>query len=353
MEGPNESKSAFWPLQLGGWAIFFAAMFFAGVAQWPLAYTIARKTALATSGFAITLLLRLPYRLLRRRGAAITTVAFCGVAFSALGAGLWMAAYNFVMTAFVLKHPGAAIAHFPDLTNTIYYSFVLIAWSTLYFAIPRVLEERHDRERLANAVALAQQAELRALRLQLNPHFLFNSLNAISTLIADAKNAEANRMLVRLSDFLRMTLTTAQGDEIAISEEIEFARQYLFIERSRFEERLQIAISIADEARSGLVPPMILQPLVENAVRHAILPRENGGIVAIRVTRENGCLRIAVSDDGPGLDPLKPAGSGIGLRNVRDRLSHLYGARGALTLSRSDLGGAAVTLEVPFHETPL
>jgi two-component sensor histidine kinase len=340
----------FWSLQCAGWGIFFAAMFFAGLAQWPLAYTLARKTSLTVFGLLASSLMRYPYRELLRRNAAPALIAVAGVVLSAAFAGCWMAAYNFVMVALVQSRPPAAFRLFPDLTNTIYYAFVLIAWSTLYVAIPIVLEQRADRERLSRAETLANEAQLRALRLQIDPHFLFNTLNAISTLIAERKDAEANRMLARLSDFFRTTLTASKAMEVSIAAEIEFARQYLEIEKCRFGDRLHVEITVAPEAARAVVPALILQPLVENAVRHAIAVREESGSVAITASRLDGWLLLGVNDDGPGLAAASGSGSGVGLANVKNRLQHHYGDTSAMTFSRNAMGGLGVMIRVPFRE---
>jgi two-component system LytT family sensor kinase len=345
VETSRDERRLFWTLQAAGWGIFFGAMFLAGIAQWPLGYTLVRKSSLMIIGFALTVVLRLPYRAMRRRDAPLALIAVVGVTLSTLAAAIWMAMYNLVMSLYLHR-----AANFPDFTNTIYYAFVLIAWSALYYGVPSIRAQAADRERLLKVEALAQQARLRALRLQLNPHFLFNTLNAISTLIAEQRGAEANRMLARLSDFLRMTLESNESDEIPIAEEIDFARRYLDIERSRFGERLHVDIAVAPGAGTALVPPMILQPLVENAVRHAILPNERGGTVAIRADRVDDWLTIGVDDDGPGIDAAAGSGSGIGLNNIRQRLMQMYGERSELRLSRSVRGGLAVSIRLPFRE---
>jgi two-component system LytT family sensor kinase len=344
-------RRRFWLLQAGGWGIFFAAMFLAGVGQWPLGHAFLRKSALTLAGLGLTLLLRLAYRALRTRGTLLVLVAAIAVTLSCLGAGVWMAIQNLVIAALNGPHnPGTNVfATFPDFTNTIYYAFVLIAWSALYFGLPLLLSEKRDRDRLESVEALATQAQLRALRLQLNPHFLFNSLNAVSTLIAEGRNREANRMLGKVSDFLRMTLESHEAREISVAAEMDFVRRYLDIERSRFGDRLQIRIDVGDDADQALVPPMILQPLVENAVRNAVVPREAGGAVTISASRQESWLMLRVDDDGPGVDEVH-GGMGIGLRNVRERLAHMYDERADLRLERNDGGGVAVAIRLPFRE---
>jgi signal transduction histidine kinase len=346
----NLRRSLFWTLQLGGWGLFGAGMFVAGVSHWPVLYTAVVKSSLTLFGFCASLLLRFLYRALSRVGAPLPATVAAAVPLSFGAAGLWMAAHNFVVASFAAWQrgaPGTGVP-FPDFVNTIYYFFVLMAWSVLYFGVPSFLDLQEQRERRIRAEGLAHEARLRALRLQLDPHFLFNTLNAISTLVAESKNAEANRMLVRLSDFLRSTLDRAGTDEVPLAAEIAFTRQYLDIEQVRFGERLRVDFAVDASAEGALVPPLILQPLVENAVRHAVLPREKGGAVAIRASRRDGELRLDVSDDGPGLDATGESGRGVGLSNTRQRLAELYGGRAELAMSRSDLGGLAVTIRIPF-----
>ncbi|MCU1347365.1 MAG: histidine kinase internal region [Acidobacteria bacterium] len=341
-------RRLFWLLQLAGWGLFWAAMLLAGLGQWPLGSLLARKSSLALIGFAITLALRLPVRKLRDGALPLPVGVALAVASSFPAAAVWMALHNYVAA---VDARGAAVARqlFPDFTNTIYYAFVLTAWSLLYFGVPAAIAQRADRERLRDAEALATRARLAALRLQLNPHFLFNTLNAISTLVTEGRGAEANRMIGRLSGFLRLTLDAPERDEIPLTDEIDFARQYLDIEQSRFGERLHVTIDVAEGARDALVPPLILQPLVENAVRHAILPREEGGTIAISASRHDGWLRLAVDDDGTGADEtnIRPA---IGLTNTRERLQHLYGSGSELLFSRSAHGGLAVSIRLPYRE---
>jgi two-component system LytT family sensor kinase len=339
----------FWNLQVAGWSLFWAAMLLAGVGQWSFLTLLLRKSSLSLTGFTITLALRVPLRRLRDGAMPLPAVVVLTGALSFAGAAVWMALHNFVLVA---DARGAAFARrlFPDTTNTIYYAFVLIAWSLLYFGIPAAIAHREDRERLRNAEALATRARLEALRLQLNPHFLFNTLNAISTLVTEGRSAEANRMIGLLSGFLRTTLDAPERDVIRLGDEIDLARQYLEIEQTRFGKRLRVHIDVADAASNGLVPPLILQPLVENAVRHAIVPREEGGLIAITASRDDGWLRLAVEDDGDGAEAtaIRPA---IGLTNTRERLRHLYQERSELRFARSAHGGLAVSIRLPFRET--
>src|SRR5262245_17333974 len=221
-------------------------MFVAGVSVWPVAYTAVLKSSLAVLGFAVSLVLRLIYRALARRGVPQHAILLASLPLSYGAAGAWMAAHHLVVAAYVAwqrGNPALAWRGFPDFVNTIYYFFVLVAWTVLYFGVQAYLDLMDERENLQRSEALAHEARLRALRLQLNPHFLFNTLNAISTLVSESRMAEANRMLSRLADFLRTTLDRPEADEVPLADEVVFARRYLEIEEVRFGERLRVDIS--------------------------------------------------------------------------------------------------------------
>jgi two-component system sensor histidine kinase AlgZ len=354
------TRSLFWPLQLAGWGVFGAGMFAAGLSNWPAGYAAVVKASLTLFGFGASLLLRAVYRTLSGRGAPPPAIFATAIPLCYGAAGAWMAPHNLIVeSAQASWRAGAPVlsaSGFPDFANTIYFFFVLLCWSALYFAIPAFRELARERERLLRAEARAHEARLAALRLQLQPHFLFNALNAVSTLVADGRPAEANRMLARLADFLRATLDRRDAVEVPLSEEIAFTRRYLEIEEVRFGSRLRVEVDVDPAAERALVPPMILQPLVENAVRHAIVPRVSGGAVGIVAAREDGFLRLGVDDDGPGVakdgstaDVPRP---GLGLANTRERLAELYGSRAEIRFGESSRGGLAVWLRLPYREGP-
>jgi LytS/YehU family sensor histidine kinase len=233
--------------------------------------------------------------------------------------------------------------------GTLYHAFILLAWSVLYVAIRHQEALRAERERALRAEATANQARLDALRWQLNPHFLFNALNGISTLVVEGRSAQAATMISRLGNLLRSTLEQST-DELSLGAELELVRQYVDIEQARFGDRLAFDVSVGADAWSGRVPVMLLQPLVENAVRHAIAPRERGGRIVVGANRVGDDLELFVEDDGPGLPQSNGAAGGIGLTNVRQRLERLYGRRQRLDFSRGELGGLRVSIRVPYTE---
>jgi signal transduction histidine kinase len=310
----------FWPLQIGGWLAFGIAMALSRVGRYPIDYMVATKLALTAIGFVLSLGLRQLYRRLLRRDLSLAQMLVVTVVASYVVSLPWTAAYNIVDARIVeaLGLRAAPIDSIPRLfSGSVYHAFALLAWSVFYFAIKHY-------ERSVRAESLAHQARLQALRYQLHPHFLFNTLNAISTLVVDRRNAEAGKMIARLSDFLRMTLDRPDVEEVPLADEIEFVRRYLEIEQVRFGQRLAVTIDVDDDAWTARVPALVLQPLVENAIRHAVAPREQGGHVTIEARAVDGRLHLAVADDGPGLNG-NGNGTGIGLANTRERLQQLYG----------------------------
>jgi two-component system, LytTR family, sensor kinase len=207
---------------------------------------------------------------------------------------------------------------------------------------------REGELRTAQLSAQLAQAQLQALRTQLHPHFLFNTLNAISTLVH--KDPEvADRMIARLSDLLRLTLENIGVQEVRLAQELEFLEQYLEIERMRFPDRLEVRMRIAPETLDARAPYLILQPLVENAIRHGIAPRSTRGRVEVRAERKGGMLILEVRDDGPGISPKANPKKGVGISSTRERLEKLYGAAHRFDLRNAAEGGLVVTLALPFQ----
>jgi sensor histidine kinase YesM len=199
------------------------------------------------------------------------------------------------------------------------------------------------------------QAQLQALKMQLQPHFLFNTLHSISALLNKDKEA-ARKMIARLGDFLRLTLENSGAQEVTLQKEIEFLTCYLEIQRVRFQDRLTTSLDVEAEALDTQVPNLILQPIVENAIRHGISQRSTPGLIEIQAKRQNGVLRIRVRDNGPGL-PVnrsheKLFQKGLGLANTQTRLLRLYGGGHRFELANDPGGGLVVTLEIPATQDP-
>ena len=225
------------------------------------------------------------------------------------------------------------------------YAVILLVYYVLEY-YSRYQEGELKSSRLETQLV---QAQLQALKMQLQPHFLFNTLNSIAALLYKNKDA-ADTMIARLGDFLRMTLENSGTHEVSLKEELDFLKCYLEIEQIRFQDRLSVNLDIEAMALSASLPNLILQPIVENAIRHGIAPRSARGHIDIQARRLNGTLQLQVIDDGPGI--AKTNGSlfkeGLGLANTEARLQQLYGADHKLDLDNVPEGGLIVTIEIPF-----
>ena len=229
-----------------------------------------------------------------------------------------------------------------------YFSLVGLGHAIAYWY--EAEERALNAERLQTRLA---EAQLQALQRQLQPHFLFNTLHTISGLMrSDVESADV--MIDRLSDLLRMSLRT-NAQEVSVKQEIEILQSYLAIEQTRFRDRLSVAIDVAPEVLDARVPHLLLQPLVENAVRHGIAPRARPGRIDIHVFQQNGQLEVEVRDSGDGVPPdrLFALNDGVGLTNTRARLTHLYGSGHHLSFSNLSEGGFQVSIGIPFHVGPL
>ncbi len=228
--------------------------------------------------------------------------------------------------------------------------FILFMWCSLYFSIKQWQQSSQEKERLLRAESEVREARLLALRYQLNPHFLFNSLNAVSTLILDGNAPAATRMLAQIGDLLRASLDPDVRAEVTLAQELALTERYLAIEQTRLGERLRIDVVVPKETRDALVPSMLLQPLVENAVRYGVASLIEGGYIAIESAADAERLRIVIKNSGrPGEGEQKKNGNGIGLGNTADRLKTLYGADCEFSFSRPEGGGCEVVLELPLR----
>jgi signal transduction histidine kinase len=207
-----------------------------------------------------------------------------------------------------------------------------------------------ERElRTSRLEAQLAQAQLKVLKMQLDPHFLFNTLHSISSLMHQDVEA-ADDVLARLSDLLRMSLEDVNEQEVTLKREMEFLDGYLAIQQIRFRDRFSVRVNVDPKSLDALVPNMVLQPLVENAVQHGIASRAGAGELEVRSFVQNGAVRLEVRDDGPGpADDLGEGASGVGLANTRARLQQLYGDSYRFSLTRPEQGGTLVALEIPFH----
>ncbi len=264
-----------------------------------------------------------------------------------------------IFTWLIDASPGTPVSSFFDnffgkFFNGVYLGVMI--YSLIVFAIHAFVFYRNFRaeeEQKLLVTAQLARAELHALKMQIHPHFLFNTLHSISSLVLE-EPAKANAMIARLGDFLRLTLEHSEQQFVTLKKEIEFVRCYLEIEEARFSDRLVIEFDVEPESLTAQVPHLILQPLVENAVQHAVAPRAAGGYIKISARRFNETVRVEIADSGDGIDAattkngISNNGQGVGLVNVRGRLKQLYGANYKFDLNNNPSGGLIVVLEIPF-----
>lgn len=228
----------------------------------------------------------------------------------------------------------------------------VVTYAAIAFVTQTVMSRRAARQRelhLARVEGQLAQARLQALTSQIRPHFLFNTLHTIGQLWREGRSEEADALLDHLGTLFQGVQRTTSRTEVPLDEELDMVRDYLAIEEARFRDRLTVRIDADPDALERAVPPLILQPIVENAVRHGISAASSAGAIEIHASIAEGRLRLVVSDDGPGMrEPSAQAGSGMGLRNVRERLAQLYGERGTLSIDSADSAGTTVRIEIPL-----
>jgi LytS/YehU family sensor histidine kinase len=322
--------------------------------RYPIDYMVVTKATLAALGLLASIALRALYRGFLPEETSLRRIVLLTVSASYLLALPWTALYNAAdariagaMLGYTLPPEGLS----QYLSGSLYHAFALLAWSVFYISIKRHLALVEERERSLQAESLAHGARLQALRFQIQPHLLFNTLNAISTLVVEHRTEEASRTISRLSDYLRQTLAAPDTHEVSLKDELAFVEGYLAIEQVRFGERLAVDIDVAAETLDCPVPTFLLQPLVENAVRHAIEPAVRGGTIGISARREGSTLVLTVSDCSR--DPIDAAPSrqglgGVGLANTRARLAQLYDGRHSLDARHLPNGGFQVEMRLPF-----
>jgi two-component sensor histidine kinase len=347
----HNREASFWLLQALGWSAYFIAQFVSALfypekldAHHVTSYRYVLVIA-AVSGFGLSTLLRYAYRRVRDRQPIVVVPTIIVLVY--LAALVWRVfingGYVMFMHDYELLDGWARI-----FAGALISTYLLLCWSALYFGIYYYESVQREREATLRATALAQEAQVKMLRYQLNPHFLFNTLNAISTLILDHHNDTANQAVTRLSAFLRHTLDQDPMKKVTLQQELEALDLYLGIEKLRFGPRLRLQRDVHDTTLAALVPSLLLQPLVENALKYAIAPAEAGGTLHIGARLIGQRLMLHVADDGPGLPDGASVtdGRGVGLRNTRERLAVLYGDR-ARFASHNTGPGLRVDIEFP------
>jgi two-component system, LytTR family, sensor kinase len=317
----EDKNRAFWMLQSAGWAGYFILRTLSGIAN-AMGWSYVLHTALLTAtGYSITLLMAAAYRRLIRMNPIATWVG--SIAIVVIAAGAFSAIETWSVSTFI--QPGTQPEGIRFLGAILLTVSLLVAWSALYYSINFFLLLEEQADRLLRLEKHASSAQLAMLRYQLNPHFLFNTLNSISTLVLLKQTDRANAMLSRLSSFLRYTLVNESTGLVTVAQEIETLKLYLEIEKMRFEERLRPHFQIDPSCMRALLPSLLLQPLIENAIKYAVTPQEEGADIAVEVKRQVDRVLIDVTDTGPGTDPLYKVraaeSTGVGLANIRDRLA--------------------------------
>ena len=301
-------------------------------------------------GWLITIPLRYAYQRIWHWSPwkLATTVLLLAI----LVAAIWTAVHNFNYWE-IYKHGSRPQDWLKYVRDTPFAFYVMLSWSGLYFGIKYYQTLQQEKQKSLTATNKAHEAQLKMLRYQLNPHFLFNTLNAISTLVLINEADTANKMVTRLSDFLRYSLYKDPINKVALEQEIYAARLYLEIERVRFSERLSIAFDIEPGTEKALVPSLILQPIIENAIKYAVASQINGGKITITAKKFGHDLLLEVADDGPGMTIAnglpKSADSGVGLVNTKERLAALYDNDFALVLTHNQPRGLKVNIRIPLQ----
>ena len=347
----EDKNRAFWTLQSAGWAGYFVLRALGGITN-GMGWLYVVPTALNTAtGYSLTLLMSAAYRRLFHMrpvatwGGSMFILIVASIVFSSIETWAHATFYRIGPMPEGLQYLSAILLDFA----------LLAAWSALYYGINFYILVEEQRDQLLRLESQASSAQLAMLRYQLNPHFLFNTLNSISTLVLLKQTERANAMLSRLSSFLRYTLVSEPEGEVPVAQEVETLKLYLDIEKMRFEERLRTSFDIDPAAAHACIPSLLLQPLVENAIKYAVTPKEEGADIAVGVRRLGNRVHITVSDSGPGSQSGHNDGggsttssTGVGLANTRDRLAQAYGADHRFE-TEAGPNGFTVTIEIPYQ----
>ncbi len=348
----NHREVQFWTLQFIGWSGWATASAI-GWLYWadePLILSL--YLFAAGLAIALTTALRYIYRALWTRALAlrIGTAIFL----SYVAGGVWQAGKNAVLTYYM--DDWAAMSPLDYFHGILTSAYVMLLWSGLYFGIKYYQMLQRETANVLRITAMAHQAQLKMLRYQLNPHFLFNTLNAISTLILERDADNANLMVTRLSRFLRYSLDTDPMQRVTLTTERAALNLYLDIEQVRFGDRLRLVTQIEQLAERALIPSLLLQPIVENAIKYAIAPNERGGTISLEARVRGTQLHLTLIDDGPGIGGVPsgaathpPAGRAVGLLNTRQRLAEVYPGAHVVELTDVTPHGLAVRIQIPFE----
>jgi LytS/YehU family sensor histidine kinase len=307
------------------------------------------QLAFLCSTFLASFVLYACCHLLWRRSTPLASALFLSVGVSYI-LGVLCTVVS-ALTALHLVEPQTPLSWSKVAAGAFEGTIVLIAWSALYFGIKHYGTVEEQRNRLLASEATAREAQLQALRYQLQPHFLFNTLNAISSLVVSKQPERATEMIAKLAGLLRNTLSFPEAHLVTFREELAVVEEYLSIEQVRFGPRLAVSLTVSSEAYEALVPRFLLQPIVENSIRHGIARCPNGGAVAIRASVIEEQLRIEIENDRKE-SPLQSSdeGHGLGLANTKTRLEKLYGEQGTVTVSPAQNNRFLVSIQLPLSK---
>jgi sensor histidine kinase YesM len=342
----DDKNRAFWVLQSIGWTGYFILRSLSGLANSMGAMFVVHTLLLTATGYSLTLLMASLYRRLITMRAIWTVIVSLGTVILASSAFSFIETWSYA----TFLRPDAKPAGVEYLGAIILDFALLAAWSALYYGINYYLLLEEEIDQRARLESQASSAQLAMLRYQLNPHFLFNTLNSISTLVLLRQTERANAMLSRLSSFLRYTLVNEPTAKVTLVQEVETLKLYLEIEKMRFEDRLRPHFKIDGDTIGARLPSLLLQPLIENAIKYAVTPAEHGADIWITSQREGRAVRIEVADSGPGPGgtPADTQSMGVGLANIQDRLAQAYGPAHGFSTRTNEHGGFSVIIEIPL-----
>ena len=344
-----DKNRAFWNLHSAGWGGATALYAVTVIANGqPLSFLVPVLIS-AVTGYSVTLILSVIYRYVIEKRPFVTW----GTTLFAVMSATLLYAYIDTWVVQTIREGADQTPFAQLLLGALFKDGLLIgAWSALYYAINYFVRAEEQADQMMRLEAQATSAQLTMLRYQLNPHFLFNTLNSISTLVLLKQTDQANAMLSRLSSFLRFTLINEAAAKVPLTQEIETLKLYLDIEKMRFEERLRTFFTIEPAVQDALVPSLLLQPLVENAIKYAVTPKEEGADISVVAQLVGQRVRITVSDTGPGLQPGQQdysLSTGVGMANTRERLLQAYGDDQRFEHYVKAGGGFEVLLELPYQ----
>lgn len=355
----HESRGEFWVAQCLGWAALSVISYFSlnlWYDQPDWAY-LAHNFLQSVLGITLSTPLRYVYRRIweYRMVSRIVAIVVSVLAFATAWA---------VLRLILFERMTGELGLWNDFGGWLFTSiFIFLCWTALYHVVKyyRLSEQEHiallrmesqrnsEAAKAARAESAAQEAQLTMLRYQLNPHFLFNTLNAVQSLVSSQRTERATQMIASLSEFLRYSLYTDGKKLVSVEQELEAIALYLNIEQARFRERLTVNYDIDPEARAELMPSMLLQPLVENAIKFAVAPSEQGGSISIAAQREGYFLELSITDSGYGHSHKSEfEGTGVGLQNIRQRLENSYGSDFSFQLLATDAGGMRAEIRLPL-----